>query len=296
MNRTWWKVGIGSLWLGLPLIALRYWLVWNRLPVRMATHFNAANRPNGWMSREASLIFVLVLYLFMVTLFTVIFALIRKVHKPDAAAWAVLGLFCVILGVLYYGNESVLEYNLTSAPVQLVPIIAPVFIAIFVAIVITFSSKRGQSLPAGNILAEEVHAGRPLALVLFLPALIELAVIYAIPNTGLRLTLGLAAVVLFLAGGMAWSGFTYLFTSTGVEIRTLGFRLRSIPIEQIREYAPDRWSIASGYGVRGLGERRAYVWGNRGVRIKTSDGEVFLGHSNPDQIVHDLDVVKQFAH
>jgi hypothetical protein len=92
---------------------------------------------------------------------------------------------------------------------------------------------------------------------------------------------------------MAWNGFTYLFTSAGVEIRTLGFRLRSIPVEQIKEYAPDRWSLVGGYGVRGLGERRAYVWGNRGVRIKTSDGEVFLGHSNPDRIVRDLDVIKK---
>ena len=293
MNRTWWKIGIGLPWLGLPWIALRYWLVWDRLPVRMATHFNAANQPNGWMTRESSLIFIFVLYLFMVTLFTVIIALIYKAHKTDAAAWAVLGLFYTILGVLYYGNESVLAYNLTGTPVQLAPIIATIFAAIFVVVVVTFSSKRGQRLPTGSILAEEVHSGRLWSLVFFLPVAIELAVIYAIPNIGLRLALGLAALVLLMAGGMAWSGFTYLFTSAGVEVRTLGFRLRSIPVEQIKEYASARWSMAGGYGVRGLGERRAYVWGNRGVRIKTSDGEVFLGHSNPDRIVHDLDAIKQ---
>lgn len=293
MNRTWWKVSIVLLWLGLPLIAFRYWLVWDHLPARMATHFNAANQPNGWMTREGSLIFVLVLYLFMVTLFTAIMFFVRNVHAPEAAAWAVMGLFYVVLGILFYGNESVLRYNLAGTPIQLVYMVAPVFIAIFAVIVITFTSKRGQSLPAGNILAQEVHPGRPFALLLLLPAVIELAVIYAIPNTGLRLTLGLAAIVFLFVGAMAWNGFTYLFSSTGVEIRTLGFRLRSIPVEQIKEYAPDRWSLVGGYGVRGLGERRAYVWGNRGVRIKTSDGEVFLGHSNPDRIVHDLDVIKQ---
>ena len=36
-----------------------------------------------------------------------------------------------------------------------------------------------------------------------------------------------------------------------------------------------------GYGIRGIGERRAYVWGNTGVRIMLSDGEVFLGHHEP---------------
>ncbi len=46
-----------------------------------------------------------------------------------------------------------------------------------------------------------------------------------------------------------------------------------------------------GYGIRGIGDRRAYVWGNRGVRIKTSEGEVFLGHSEPEKIVRDLDLI-----
>ncbi len=296
MDRTWWKAGVGLLWLGLPLIAFRYWLVWDRLPARMATHFNAANQPNGWMTREGSLIFVLVLYAFLVTLFSAIVFLFHKVHAPDAAAWAVVGLFYVVLGVIVYSNESVLRYNLSGEPIQLLYMIAPVFIAIFIAIIVTLASKRGQDLPIGNCLTQEVHSGRRFALVLLLPAVMEIAIIYAIPNTGVRLALGLVAIILLGAGAMAWNGFTYLFTSTGVEIRTLGFRLRSIPVEQIKEYAADRWSMAGGYGVRGLGERRAYVWGNRGVRIKTSDGEVFLGHNNPDQIVRDLDVIKQFVH
>lgn len=296
MNRHAWRIGIVLPWLGLPLIALRYRLVWDRLPAHLATHFNTANQPNGWMTREGSLYFILGLYLCLVTLFTVIMTVFRKVNAPDSAAWAVMGLFYVILGVLYYGNESVLAYNLTGAPVKLLPVIASVFAAIFVAVILTISTKRGKSLPTGTVLAEEVHAGRLFALILFLPAAIELAVIYAIPNTGLRLALGLAALVLLMAGAMAWSGFSYIFTSRGVEIRTMGFRLRSIPVEQIKEYAAGPWGFAGGYGIRGLGDRRAYVWGNRGVLIKTSDGEVFLGHSNPDRIVHDLDVVKQFAH
>ena len=44
-------------------------------------------------------------------------------------------------------------------------------------------------------------------------------------------------------------------------------------------------------GVRGVGDKRAYVWGNRGVLIKTSEGEVFLGHNNPEQIIRDLDLM-----
>jgi hypothetical protein len=33
------------------------------------------------------------------------------------------------------------------------------------------------------------------------------------------------------------------------------------------------------------------VWGNKVVHIKTSNGEVFLGHSDPQRIVRDLDRV-----
>src|ERR1051325_854284 len=145
MTRTWWKIGIALPWLVLPLIALRYWMVWDQLPARMATHFNAMNQPNGWMSRQGSFYFIAGLYLCLVTLFTVITMVIHKLHAPNAAAWAVLGLFYVILGVLYYGNESVLAYNLTGAPVQILAMVIPVFVAIFVVIAITLSAKGGQS-------------------------------------------------------------------------------------------------------------------------------------------------------
>jgi hypothetical protein len=88
-----------------------------------------------------------------------------------------------------------------------------------------------------------------------------------------------------------WTGFQYFFSSAGVEIRTLGFRLRSIPVEDIRQYAAESWNPVRGYGIRGIGNRRAYVWCNQGVRIQTTDGEVFLGHSEPNRIVRDLDSI-----
>jgi hypothetical protein len=148
----------------------------------------------------------------------------------------------------------------------------------------------------GPILAEEVHAGRLWAALLFVPVVAELAVLTAIPNVATRVAMGLIALLLLGAAALAWSGFHYLFTDAGVEIRTLGFRLRSIPTEHIKEYAVDRWSAVGGYGIRGIGDKRAYVWGNKGVRIKTTDGEIFLGHREPERIVQDLDLIKQFSH
>ena len=76
-------------------------------------------------------------------------------------------------------------------------------------------------------------------------------------------------------------------------ISTLGFRLRSIPLQNIRAYAVAPWSPLGGYGIRGIGERRAYVWGNTGVRMMLSDGEVFLGHREPEKIMNDLNLIRQ---
>jgi hypothetical protein len=90
---------------------------------------------------------------------------------------------------------------------------------------------------------------------------------------------------------MAWSGFQYRFLRHGVEIRMLGFRLRSIPKQSIVSYAIEPWTLIRGYGIRGIGSTRAYVWCNKVVHIKTSNGEVFLGHSDPERIVRDLDLV-----
>ena len=40
-----------------------------------------------------------------------------------------------------------------------------------------------------------------------------------------------------------------------------------------------------------MGGRIAYVWTHRGVRVETNDGWVFLGHPEPEKIVHDLDAM-----
>jgi len=118
----------------------------------------------------------------------------------------------------------------------------------------------------------------------------------AIPIPSVRIASTLVGLLFAVIAIHIWTGFHYLFTGAGVEIRTLGFRLRSIPRVDIRQYAVESWSPLRGYGIRGIGNRRAYVWCNQGVRIQTTEGEVFLGHNQPERIVHDLDAMKQFAH
>ena len=75
----------------------------------------------------------------------------------------------------------------------------------------------------------------------------------------------------------------------------MGFRLRAIPKQAIVSYSIESWAFARGYGIRGIGSTRAYVWGNKVVHIKTTNGEVFLGHNDPERIVRDLDRVTGFV-
>jgi len=142
-----------------------------------------------------------------------------------------------------------------------------------------------------DVIAEETHAGRIWSLII-LPALIGPAVSVAFyPTAPARFALVVVAVAGVGVLGLVLSGFQYRFLRDGVEIRTMGFRLRSIPKQTIVSYSIEPWAFARGYGIRGMGSTRAYVWGNKVVHIKTTNGEVFLGHNDPERIVRDLNMV-----
>ena len=92
-------------------------------------------------------------------------------------------------------------------------------------------------------------------MVLAVPGIVMVAVAVSSSVLALRISLSLAAVVMFGAVALAWSGFRYVFTNLGLEIRTLGFTLLSIRSDEIRDYRIDKWNVAGGYGIRGLGRR-----------------------------------------
>jgi len=161
---------------------------------------------------------------------------------------------------------------------------------------IFFRTKRGDSLPTATVIAEETHGSRTWSLLFAALLVAQIAAAVTITAPPVRLTSAVLGVLFALITLHVWTGFHYFFTAAGVEIRTLGFRLRSIPRANIKDYAVESWNPLRGYGIRGIGNSRAYVWCNSGVRIHTTEGEVFLGHSEPERIVRDLDAIKQFAH
>jgi hypothetical protein len=147
----------------------------------------------------------------------------------------------------------------------------------------------------GDLLAEETHSGRIWSL-LILPALIGPAISVAFyPTAPARYALAIVAVIGLGTLALVFSGFQYRFLRHGVEVRTLGFTLRRIPKQSIVSYSIESWGLPRGYGIRGIGNTRAYVWGNKVVHIKTTNGEVYLGHDDPERIVRDLNQVTGFV-
>jgi len=280
------------LWLAVPLTALQYWSVWDKLPARMATHFGLSGQPNGWMPRETALIFATGLTVFLLVAFT--WVLVRM-RKPDILAWSLLAMLFVMMGVVYSINAALVDYNLYHKPLNITAPMIALFVASCIVVAIALMSKRGPELPRHRETyeAEEVHAAPLWGMVFILLTVFELGVIAVIPLHGLRFVMALPAVLLLGAAALAWGGFHYRFSTHGVEISTLGFRLRSIPLQNIKAYAIAPWSALGGYGIRGIGEKRAYVWGNTGVRIMLSDGEVFLGHREPEKIMNDLNLITE---
>lgn len=297
MNRRLFTILTALMWLALPLTALRYWQVWDQLPARMATHFAADGHPNGWMSREVALYYALGVTAFLLIVFTgIAFVVLKQKAATDTSSFALLGLFYAILGFMFYVNNSILQHNLTGNAVTVAPVLLGVPFAIVLFTLIYIRGQRGAALPQGQTLAEETHGSRPFAVFFAALAVFEFVILAAIPQTGVRIGMGVLCLFFLVIAAHAWTGFQYRFTPAGLEISTLGIRLRSIGRDQIGRYSIEQWNALRGYGIRGVGNTRAYVWANQVVHITTLEGEVFLGHNDPARIVRDLDAMKQFAH
>ncbi len=296
MSRTWWRMLVGLLWLAPVVMALRYRSVWDQLPARIASHFDAAGRANGWMPREASFYFTIGFLSFLALVFSVSLFAIHRRYPVGRLSLALLAFFHIELWTVVYMLNSTIDYNLTGAPIIVAPLMVFTPLGIIALLAIAFTERRGDRLPATELVAEEVHSGKTWALLFLLPLVVCAPAALAVPNANFRVGASILCIVFLAVFAMAWDGFHYYFTRHGVEIRSLGFRLKSIPLGQIKQYAVQSWRPMCGYGIRGMGNHKAYVWGNRGVRVEMYDGDIFLGHNEPEKIVRDLDLIRQYSH
>lgn len=128
MDREWYKPPVFLIllmWLALPISWMEYHQNWDQLPARMAVHFDADWRPNGFTSKEGAVDLGLGIMAVMLAVFTIACFSTRAL-KPQAA-WPALVISYVVLGVSWYGNHSIINFNLHSLPVhsELVDTISP---------------------------------------------------------------------------------------------------------------------------------------------------------------------------
>jgi len=287
MNRRLFHLAIVLFWLALPIVALQYRAAWNGLPAQMAVHFNGADQPNGWMTREQSLDFNLTMIAIALLVSTVIL-LAASWRSVAGFSWVALGFFAVLNAFLLSINQAVINFNLHGTPIHPERTIAVLAIALIVMIVAYLFSHRHAPLPDGTTLTVETHASRQWSFVIFVAMIGPIFATTLAPGA-VRFPLVLVASIGIFAFAMAWVGFQYRFMQHGLEIRMLGLRLRSIPRSAIVSYGIEPWAFIRGYGIRGIGSTRAYVWCNQVVHIRTSNGDVYLGHNDPARIIRDLD-------
>ncbi len=112
MARIGFKAGVLLMWLALPISAWEYRGVWEQLPVRMAVHFDANWRPNGYTSREGALELGLGIMVVMLVMFTLATLIIQALKPP--AAWPALLVAYIVVVLCWYGNHSIVEFNLKA--------------------------------------------------------------------------------------------------------------------------------------------------------------------------------------
>jgi hypothetical protein len=295
MNRSLYKSLAALLWLGPVVVWLRYRELWDRLPARMATHFNAAGVANGWMTREMSLDYGAGSVALLAGIFSVVLFVVVQKYELAKFSWALLVFFHAEIWTFVYLMNSLAEFNVNHTPIAIAPLPIVSAVGVLVLLLVGLMEKRGTGFEPSEIIAEEVHTGRRLTLLFLIPGLILAPIGLAIPLPGVRLAMSGSAVIMLGVFAMAWEGFHYYFTRHGVEIRTLGFRLKSIPLLQIKSYEVASWNPLRGLGIRGIGNRKAYIWGSRGVRVQMYDGEIFLGADDPEKIIQDLNAIKGWA-
>jgi len=81
----------------------------------MAVHFNADWQPNGYTSREGALQLGLGIMVVMLVVNTV--ATLSIFYLKPSAAWPALFVSYLVLGFCWYGNYSIVNFNL-HAPVH----------------------------------------------------------------------------------------------------------------------------------------------------------------------------------
>src|SRR5262249_17451797 len=154
----------------------------------------------------------------------------RQEKQSSVFSWALLGFFYLIVTLVYRLNSGIVDFSLYGRPVEVGPVLIAVPVGVVALITVFLTSQIGAPLRGVDVIAVEAHGARGGSFILLLALVAEVWIVSTVAVAALRVGVVIVGTVLLAACAMAWSGFRYYFTRQGLEIRTLGFRLRSIPL------------------------------------------------------------------
>lgn len=291
-----WRFALWVPWLGLVIMLAEIAAYFPQLPAIVASHFNAAGVANGWAPKQQFFSVVVPIAAMFLAIFTF---LASRFPQISGLGWLVLICEYWGAGLFVMLTHATLRYNLGQAKTLDFPILTWSLI-MFGALIIgevgrIHNLRKRANAGQGSLIAEHRHGSPTIAFLFALIGVVAIAVPNALNAVGVARTVPSLVGVLILGCAIwAYSGFVYRLTTAGLEIRMFGMPIRFIPssdIDSVQARSCNPLTDFGGWGIRGLGNMRAYIWGGtRCVAIHTRNGEkIYLGLAESDQLAREIE-------
>ena len=291
-----WRVAMFVPWLGLVAMIFDIWRAYDRLPAVIASHFNFAGQPNGWAPKEQLFSALIPVAFGVLCLLTF---LLSRFPQISGLGWLLMVMEYWTVGLLVGLTHATLRVGLGESKTLQFPaggwsLIMGLALVIGEYGRIVALRKRAHAAH-GTLIAEENHGSAVMASVM---AALSVAIIVSASvmhvSGAARVPVFIVSVVLLGCAIWAFTGFVYRITTAGVEVRMLGMPIRFIAAGEIDSYRAEECNPLTdfgGWGIRGIGHMRAYIWGGkRCVHVHTLAGdEIYLGVADPDRMVRELE-------
>jgi hypothetical protein len=288
-------IAAGAVLLGGHAIVLA--TVWNRLPALVAVQFWFDGTPTRSVPKGEF------------AAGTLLFLAVELAVMSWAATFARRGLAAFVLGLAVLETmlvEAVLHHNLGgsgSALVVVELVMGLALVATGVGLVLTRKASRAGAeagLPRNPTraraatVAEFRHRSAGVAIGV-LPLLLLQAWVWRTPGTLPKVIALLVGMVVLWVAALAGRGFRYLVRADGLLVNGLVRNIVFISREQIRRIEVDSVEAldVGGWGIRGSGRRRAFIWrSGPGVRVVVDGGAVFLASGQATALAAALESIR----
>lgn len=291
-----WRIAMMVPWLAFVAMLVDIWRAYGQLPAVLAAHFNAAGVPNGFAPKHEVFTTIILIAFGLLCIFTFV---LSRFPQISGLGWLVMVFEYWGVGLLVGLTHATLRVGLGESQTLDFPIGTWSLIMGGALVIGEIGRIRNMHKQAdahgGERIAQEVHSSPLMASMFAVIAVVMIA------STGLMHATGavrgiLVTVGLILLGCAIWAytGFIYRITTAGLEIRMFGLPIRFIPavdIQSLRAEDCNPLTDFGGWGIRGIGKMRAYIWGgNRCVHVHTHTGdEIYLGLRDADRMVQELE-------